>query len=140
VTPRPDLHGQRGRLVAYVPWLCPSCRGRPRRGATSGPHGPLRYHLCGSCGTRYRSRELDLQELRGWDLEARPPAGPDGLAVVPYLPVRCPNCRSKDAFTYGALPWLRMRYHRCRECRGHFRSLELDAAEALTFNGAEPGP
>lgn len=41
---------------------------------------------------------------------------------VRFVPVRCPNCGSKNVMCYASR--LPVRYHRCRECRTRFKSVE----------------
>ena len=44
---------------------------------------------------------------------------------VPYYPVRCPQCGSKNQLCYNSK--LPVRYHKCRDCGSNFKSTERDA-------------
>lgn len=41
---------------------------------------------------------------------------------VPFIPLRCPKCKSKNVKCYSSHPPIR--YHRCRECGCRFKSVE----------------
>jgi len=43
---------------------------------------------------------------------------------VPFIPLRCPECQSKDVRCYVSRP--PVRYHVCRECGKKFKSVERD--------------
>lgn len=52
------------------------------------------------------------------------PTDADGVPVVYYVKVKCPNrkCRSEDCPVYSTdLPF---RYHKCRRCGLNFKSIE----------------
>lgn len=53
----------------------------------------------------------------------------DQRPVVPFIPWRCPSCRSTKPRSYGQRG--RTRYHRCQACGCEFLSRELDPAETL---------
>lgn len=61
----------------------------------------------------------------------RPPPGEpiedeeDHVAVVAYVPWRCPSCGAGKPRTYSKRG--RVRYHTCQVCGLKFRSLEIDA-------------
>jgi len=61
-------------------------------------------------------RNYDSDE---WPQERRP--------IVPFCPVRCPDCGSKKPITRGQRG--RERYHRCRECGVLFKSYEIEPKE-----------
>lgn len=46
------------------------------------------------------------------------------VAIVPYVPWRCPKCGARHPRTTGQ--HVRIRYHRCQSCGLPFRSLEID--------------
>lgn len=49
-----------------------------------------------------------------------------GKLTVPFLPVRCPRCRSADHVkTTGRYSGTAIRYHHCSECDLKFRSQEI---------------
>mgnify|MGYP001594791657 CR=1 FL=1 len=41
---------------------------------------------------------------------------------VIFIPLRCPNCNSKNVKCYSSHPPIR--YHKCRECGCSFKSVE----------------
>jgi len=41
---------------------------------------------------------------------------------VPFIPIRCPQCQSKDVRCYVSRP--PVRYHACRGCGKKFKSVE----------------
>ncbi len=43
---------------------------------------------------------------------------------VPFIPIRCPKCQSKDVRCYVSRP--PVRYHVCRGCGKKFKSVEKD--------------
>lgn len=49
--------------------------------------------------------------------------------VVPFFPVRCPQCGSTKPRTYGQRA--SVRYHKCYECRAAFTSYEIGSLEEL---------
>jgi hypothetical protein len=46
---------------------------------------------------------------------------------VPFIPLRCPQCKSKDVRCYVSRP--PVRYHVCRKCKIKFKSVEVDDAK-----------
>lgn len=61
-------------LVPFVAVACPSCgEVKPR---TYGHRGPIRYHACKACGSRFRSFEVDGSAIAE-HLSAATPAPPD---------------------------------------------------------------
>jgi len=44
---------------------------------------------------------------------------------VPFIPLRCPKCSSKDVKCYST--HLPVRYHTCRACGNNFKSVEQNA-------------
>lgn len=51
-------------VVAFLPFRCPSCgRHKP---FTFNVRGRIRSHQCQSCGTKYRSWEIDAAQVAGW--------------------------------------------------------------------------
>jgi len=51
-------------VVAYLPFRCPSCgRHKP---FTFNVRGRIRSHQCQSCGTKYRSWEIDAGQVSNW--------------------------------------------------------------------------
>lgn len=46
----------------------------------------------------------------------------DDTYGVPFIPIRCPRCNSKDVRCYVTRP--PVRYHVCRECGMKFKSVE----------------
>lgn len=50
--------------------------------------------------------------------------GEDIKYGVPYYPVRCPKCGSKNQVCYNSK--LPVRYHKCRDCGTNFKSTERD--------------
>lgn len=47
--------------------------------------------------------------------------------VVRWVPVRCPYCRSRDVpVSSSPRGFPGMRYHKCRDCGGTFKSFEVD--------------
>lgn len=58
------------------------------------------------------------------DPSQRPVEGEDeAIAIVPFVPWRCPKCGSTSPRTYGQRG--RYRYHLCAPCGLRFRSIEL---------------
>jgi hypothetical protein len=53
---------------------------------------------------------------------AAPMVDPDGVAVVEFVPVRCPHCGRAKPRTDGVRG--KIRYHTCRFCRRKFKSVE----------------
>lgn len=45
-----------------------------------------------------------------------------GEYSVQYIPLRCPQCKSKDVFCYATRPPIR--YHKCKQCGISFKSVE----------------
>jgi len=43
---------------------------------------------------------------------------------VPFYPIRCPQCKSKNHKCYATK--LPVRYHVCRDCGFNFKSTEID--------------
>ena len=43
---------------------------------------------------------------------------------VPYYPLKCPECNSKNIRCYST--HLPIRYHVCRDCEKNFKSVEID--------------
>ena len=62
-----------------------------------------------------------LEEVSGEDECALPEEAKYG---VPYYPVRCPQCKSKNQYCYNSK--LPIRYHKCRDCGTNFKSTERD--------------
>ncbi len=52
------------------------------------------------------------------------PERSDAVAVVPFVPWRCPTCGDSKPRTYGQEG--RVRYHCCRRCKLNYRSIEID--------------
>jgi len=51
-------------VVAFLPFRCPSCgRHKP---FTFNVRGRIRSHQCQSCGTQYRSWEIDAAQVANW--------------------------------------------------------------------------
>jgi hypothetical protein len=48
----------------------------------------------------------------------------DGDYGVQFIPLRCPQCQSKDVRCYVSRP--PVRYHVCRECGKKFKSVEVN--------------
>lgn len=45
--------------VRYLPIQCPRCKVKEGiKNTGRHPSGTLRYHLCGSCGLRFKSKEV----------------------------------------------------------------------------------
>ncbi|MCK9555003.1 hypothetical protein M0R36_04200 [bacterium] len=42
---------------------------------------------------------------------------------VPFIPIRCPKCNSKDVRCYVSRPPIR--YHVCKTCEKKFKSVEV---------------
>ncbi len=42
---------------------------------------------------------------------------------VPFIPIRCPKCNSKEVRCYVSRPPIR--YHVCKECGKKFKSVEV---------------
>jgi hypothetical protein len=65
-------------VVPFVPFRCPKCR--RHRPDTYGKAGRVRYHQCTSCGTKYRSYELDAAQVSPAAVASMilPAAGPQG--------------------------------------------------------------
>lgn len=55
----------------------------------------------------------------------------ESVAIVPYLPWRCPACGDPKPRTRGQRG--RVRYHQCQACGLPFRSLEITASEVPNF-------
>ena len=76
----------------------------------------------------------------GWfEEENRPPAPApaavpalpaEKIAVVIWIPIRCPSCSSLHCPTTGTAKVPRMRYHRCSDCGTAFKSFEGRQAES----------
>lgn len=47
--------------VPFLPWRCPACNGG--RTFTYGKRGRIRYHRCQHCGKRFRSLQLEQDQL-----------------------------------------------------------------------------
>ncbi len=66
-----------------------------------------------------------LNRHKNWlkeDKEIPSPVFDDAEQGVEYIPLRCPQCKSKDVRCYvSRLP---VRYHYCRECGKKFKSVE----------------
>jgi hypothetical protein len=60
-----DLDGEKLPLVPFIPFRCPRCR--RHRPNTHGVRGRMRYHRCGHCGQHYRSMEIGLEFVHGWN-------------------------------------------------------------------------
>jgi len=74
-----------------------------------------------------------INRPKGWlkDWQNEPEARPVGRPVndaddygVPFTPLRCPKCGSKDIRCYVSRPPLR--YHICRKCTYKFKSIEVE--------------
>lgn len=72
--------------------------------------------------TRRRWLE-DVERPRRRPRPVQVPADAEDLPVVPFIPVRCPNCGGlrKRTSTYPAKG---RRYHVCKDCGQRFRSEE----------------
>lgn len=57
----PGSEGDRLPVVPFVPFRCPKCRAT--KPATYGSTGRLRYHRCKHCGTKFRSLELQPEDV-----------------------------------------------------------------------------
>lgn len=55
------------------------------------------------------------------------PHAEDAVAIVPFVPWRCPSCGDSKPRHYGQEG--RVRYHECRECGLRYRSIELPPSE-----------
>ncbi len=53
-----------------------------------------------------------------------PPDDPQNIPCLEFRPLKCPRCRSTHVPYYSRRG--RVRYHRCRECRTTFKTIELD--------------
>lgn len=83
-------------------------------------------------------RERWQRRMGGRPREPEPPPPPaggqgmtdeSGIPTVPYVPVRCPNCRAGKPITDGRYEAKMRRYHTCQVCGLEFRSVELDPFE-----------
>ena len=45
---------------------------------------------------------------------------------VPYYPIRCPQCKSKNQTCYQTK--FPVRYHKCRDCGTNFKSTERESS------------
>jgi ribosomal protein S27E len=78
---------------------------------------------CNHCGREFAFKELpqDNAEISEDTSEIERPAD----LGVPFIPVRCPDCRSDDVVvTSTRRP---IRWHRCRKCGARFKSVEKQA-------------
>lgn len=69
-------------------------------------------------------------------LDQSPPMAPrrppvegeaEAVAIVPFVPWRCPSCGDSKPRTYSQRG--RVRYHQCQACQLRYRSIEISAAD-----------
>jgi ribosomal protein L32 len=62
---------------------------------------------------------------------AEPQSSLPGVSYSARYGARCPNCGTEGVPAYCRKPWsgdMRVRHHRCQQCGGRFKSVQVDPA------------